>query len=1027
MRILPDGQPARGTVLHRLRSGTAIVRYGGTVGRLMGDAVLAFFGAPVAHEDHAERAVWTALELQQGARRYGERMRLAHGIEFHVRVGVATGLVVFALVGDDALAEYTAMGDAANVASRLQTSAGPDSVLVAAETYALVRHRFEGRSVGPLDVKGRSAPVEAVEIAEPRTRPAPSSSPAGLSAPIVGRAEELARLRQALAAAAAGRGGLVLVTGEAGVGKSRLLAEVRDRAQASSPAWSWLEGRALSYGQALAYHPWRDALAAPLGITTRSDLASSRSALESLGNELGLGARHVAALEDLFLVPEDGDERTLDIAEGEELIERLGEAVAEALQATGHGRAVALILEDLHWADAASIALLERVAAQTVRRPVALVALQRPEPRVRAEALSARLQARLGDAFTELSLTPLAGPQASDLLASLVDLPTLPPELRDTILRKTEGNPFFLEEVVRDLIDAGHLVKDGERWRSTGTTIVVDIPDTLLGVLSARLDRLPSSAKVVAQTASVIGRTFGQRVLADVCALAPDPERIEPIDPHLTTLTAEDLVRRLTGTVRTEFRFKHALSQEAAYDSLLLRRRRQLHGRTAAVLERAGGRDDPELAGLLAHHHLRAQAWEEGARYALIASDRARRLYALEDGLRYATSAVEALDRLERRDPQTFGTAVLIWIDLALTLRRQEVPSEREPMLQRLERAKTLARASKDDTLLTDLLVAHANVVALSGFPMLAYPLLAEANDLGSSGGREPLALLSHYYANETLLARDPGRAAQAFDEVIELARKEHNRGFEAHALAVKAIGLARIGAYADARVAIERALKLARTSGSTIKEADVNIDAGQVYYELGEVERGLAHGIEGQKLAHSVEGLHCASVGLFVTGYGHLTAGRLREALDAFTHARQLGASQRGMEMYVNLSNAGRAQVELAGGRQKAVKEIEEAVLNAQRLGDDYGAGYLALEVAAAELKAGRAERALEVTRPALAHFRATGMRPYLARGLRLQADAQERLGRTEQAAASRHEADELRLWLDASLAASQTAANAT
>ncbi|MEJ2290613.1 MAG: adenylate/guanylate cyclase domain-containing protein [Deinococcales bacterium] len=994
----------------------AVARYGGTVGRLMGDAVLAFFGAPVALEDHAERAVWTALQLQEDARAYSARLSRTHGIDFRVRVGIASGLVVFAVVGNQAKTEYTAMGDAANLAARLQAAARPGRILVAAETHGLVRHRFEATATGAVAVKGKSGPVEAYEIVGPITGTTGGTTPQGVAAPMVGRDRELARLEGALRAAENGRGSVALVVGEAGVGKSRLLSELRARTAARRRDWSWWEGHALSYGQSLSYHPWRELLAPVVGISNAA-AADAHAALVASVERLGLGPVDASALERLLLLNSDTAAGATDLVGAEDPIEQLGQGVRSLLRASAQGGPLVLVLEDLHWADTSSLELLEHTVEVTRNAPIVLIVLSRPEPKERSGGVASRLRMALRDDLIVIPLLPLAGEEAGQLLASLVAVDSLPVKLREAILRKTDGNPFFLEEVIHSLIDAGHLVRDGEGWRANDTTTEVEIPDTLLGVLSARLDRLPAPAKRVAQTAAVIGRTFARQLLADVCLEAPEPERIEPVDPHLGTLTAEDLVRQLAGSTLAEFSFKHALSQDAAYDSLLMRRRRELHRRTATVLERTMGADGLEIAAQLAYHYLRGEVWNEGARYALLAAEHARRLYALEDAHRHAADAVDALERMEDTEPRAYAEAVAAWTQLAVARRLHEDPVERKVILERLERAEPLARTLDGTQLLAELLVAHANVLSLSGFPALGYPMLLEANELDVARGGEQLALLSHFQASELLVAQDPRRAVEQAEEVVVLARRDRNRGFEAHALAIKALGHARLGDYREARATIEQALELAPTSGSTIKEADVRMVAGLVFYELGELERGVEQGSRGLEMSLSIQGQQCACAAYFVAGHGQLNAMRIPEAVEAFLSSRNLGEQTRGMEMYVNLATAGNAQADLLRGRRDAANEIKVAARNAKQLGDDFGSGYLTLELAAFELREGRPEGSIEVLQPALEYFRRNGLRPYLARALRLRAEADEALGHKDEALAARAEADELRRALDAAL----------
>ena len=974
----------------------SVTSYGGTVGRLMGDAVLAFFGAPSALEDHAIRAVHAALAIQAAAERYAVTLQAQYDILFRMRVGIATGHVVYASVGDSAKAEFTAMGDTANVAARLQGLANAGNILVDAETESLVRRAFELDALDPALLKGKSEAVAVYRVVG--IRPHVERSVLDVGAPLVGRERELATLVDRVRSGTEGSGNVVLLVGEAGVGKSRLLSEVRHRLDFDASIPRWIEGRALSYGQAASYHPWRSAVRALVGLEdlpteeapTEAEYASLSDALQ----EWSVPHQHVDVLARLAgIETTEGAEAAHQPTASAEVVETIAAATRALLQGAATADPFVLVLEDLHWADGASIDLLVSVADVVRSAPLTIIAAMRPERASSAWRVKARLPSALGAAFGELDLAPLGPADADAMLALLPAAAALPDATRARIIGKSDGNPYFLEEIIRDLIDSGRLILEGERWRATGDIDEVDIPDTLMGVLTARIDRLPERTKHVAQTAAVIGRTFSTPVLAGVYAAAPLGERIDDVAPHLGALAREELVRELDAQTRRTYRFKHALSQEAAYAGLLLRRRRELHRRTLDVLEGIYRDASDVHAAELAYHAMRAEDWARAASYSSVAGERAMQVYAVNEALEHHTNALEAIERIPEADPERTIRAALAWVDVSVRTLRHEQPGPRQAMLERLERVEGLARQLGHQNLLARVLVHKGNVLALSGFPETAYPSLEEASGIALDLDDEPLFLLPFYYATERMVDLDPRKAAAQFQQIIELAQRYGNRGFEAHAHAVRAMALARLGEREEALREVGIALQMGPESGSRIKEADVNIIAGLVFLELGETDRAVALSELGAQQALDAGGMECACGGYFVHGMTQLSIERLPEASTSFRTSAKLGASLE-MQSYVNLAVAGDAYTRLEAGDPTAVVDLEKALVHARELRDAYGAAMLSRMLGEHYLEHADHVRAAELFREAVGYYEAAGMGPDLVRVAPTAALALERSG---------------------------------
>src|SRR5215217_5943505 len=645
----------------------SVTKYDGTIARLLGDAILAFFGAPVAHEDDAERAVRAGLDIQAAAREYAKVVKLEYGVDFAVRVGINTGLAVLAVVGDEIRTEYTAMGDTTNVAARLQSAAEPGSVLISADTYHLVKQLFELKSRGGAMVKGKSAPIVTYEVLAPRAVPGKVRGLEGLTSPLVGRSAELQLVHDRLEEVREGRGAFVAVVGEAGLGKSRLLAEVRRSADADSlPPVDWLEGRALSYEQAVTYYPWRQVIREAIGAREGEAPEVVREKLHSDPASGTMPDGDLQFLEVILSVEGDATLEAVTALEGDALVEHITAATRGYLRARANLMPTMIVLDDLHWADTASLDLLLSVADLVEGLPLLITCLLRPDKDAPSWSAIEKARSRLGAHYTEILLEPLDAEDSKVLLGNLLYIEDLPESVRRLILNKAEGNPFFVEEVIRTLIDSEYIVQENNHWRATREIVNVTIPDTLTGVLSARIDRLPENTKHVAQTAAVLGRIFGYRLLKTVCAAAPPPEQIEDVEPHLGVLTYEELVRERTNHPELKYIFKHALTQEAAYEALLIRRRKELHRRAGEVLEQLYPEQSSELSSVLAYHFRLGEDWQRAADYAMGAGAQAVKVYAMNEALEHYENAYRALQKVTEASPEQICDAILGWAFPAL-------------------------------------------------------------------------------------------------------------------------------------------------------------------------------------------------------------------------------------------------------------------------------------------------------------------------------------------------------------------------
>ncbi len=506
------------TGAHR-RIGEAIYRYEGTIAQLLGDGVLAFFGAPLAHEDDAERAIRAGLDILLSIQAYSEALR-GRVSALQVRIGMNTGLVVVGNIGTDLHMEYLAIGDTVNLAARIQSAADPDTILISANTCRLVTALFDLQDRGMITVKGKTEAVQVYQVLGERKGAVRRRGIAGLASPLVGRERELATLLQVTAEARAGRSSIVSIVGEAGLGKSRLVAEWRKAAAGSEqPPLRWVEGRCLSYGASMAHHLSTDILRDLISVSAdASESEVQRALVRTTESVLGADAKEVypflAHLLGLRL--EEVMASRVKYLDGPALQAKYIAAYKRLLQAMAQSAPLVIVCEDLHWADPSSVDLGLQILPVAANAPMVMALVTRPDKESAGWKLVLQAHDLVGVGAIELHLAPLSETDSRQLVSNLLQVEALPENLRQIILAKAEGNPFFVEELIRMLIDQGGIAYRDGQWTVTHEIQSIAIPDTLQGVLMARIDRLPEETKRVLQIAAVIGRKFQTNVLNHV-------------------------------------------------------------------------------------------------------------------------------------------------------------------------------------------------------------------------------------------------------------------------------------------------------------------------------------------------------------------------------------------------------------------------------------------------------------------------------------------------------------------------------
>ncbi len=509
-----------------------VYRYEGTLARLMGDAILAFFGAPIAHEDDPVRALLAALDILEDIKSYREEVRRDWGLDIDVRIGINTGLVVVGEVGSDLRMEYTAMGDAINLAARMEQTTEPGTIQITDDTYRLVAPLFDTQVLEPVTVKGKTEPVEAHRVLGRKADAGRLRGIEGLEAPLVGRASETELIEQVVDKLSQGLGGVMFLVGEAGLGKSRLIDEAKVRFQGTGKG-QWLETASLSYETTQPYALFQRLIRNASGMI---DTDAAEDVVRKIGSltldltdDVATQAESVLATLMRVLASDDAP------IEGETFKGLLFSTMQSLWRMLASDTPAVLVFDDLHWADRASVELLVHLLQLVDEVPILFLCAMRPESTVPGWQVRQEAESGYGHTYTEISLHPLSENDSNELVDGLLTIADLPKSLRNQILDKSEGNPFFIEEVVRTLIDSGSVVRtaDGSSWVAQASVVETDVPDNLQALLSARIDRLEDSVRRTLQIASVIGRSFHQRVLVGIgrtrrqprCATRRSPAR----------------------------------------------------------------------------------------------------------------------------------------------------------------------------------------------------------------------------------------------------------------------------------------------------------------------------------------------------------------------------------------------------------------------------------------------------------------------------------------------------------------------
>jgi class 3 adenylate cyclase/tetratricopeptide (TPR) repeat protein len=897
--------------LHRMMD--AVHRYEGTVSQVLGDGIMALFGAPIAHEDHALRACYAALAMQAAMREYTEEVRRTHGLELRIRVGLHSGEVVVRAIGNDLHMDYSAVGQTTHLAARMEQLATPGSIRQTAATLRLVEGLVQINALGPIPVKGLTEPVEVFELvgASAVRRRLQAAVARGLTR-FVGRESEIAALAQALARAGTGHGHVVAAVGEAGVGKSRLVYELVHSHR--TQGWLVLEATSVSYGRATPYFPVVELLKRYVhvedGDEPRTVRAKVTGHLLSLDEALQEAIPALLAL--LDALPADSPFLTLDPPQRRQ---RTLDALKRVLLRETQAQPVLLVFEDLHWIDAETQVLLDSLVESLPTARLLLLVNYRPE-----------YQHGWGGKtyYTQLRLDPLPPASADEFLQALLgDDPSLAPLTR-LLIARTEGNPFFLEESTRTLVESGVLVGAPGSYRLVKPLDTLQVPATVQAVLAARIDRLPPEEKHLLQTAAVIGTEVPLPLLQAISEPAE-----AALHRGLAHLQGAEFLYETRLFPEHEYTFQHALTHEVAYSSLLQERRRGLHAHIVEALEALAGDRLAEQVERLAQHALRGEVWDKALVYFRQAGERAMMHSAYREAVECFEQALRALPHLpERRD--TLEQAV----DLRLALRSALLPSGNfGRILAALREAESLTAALDDPHRLGQVSRFLSDHFSFMGAYDEAIATAQRALVLATASGEVVLQALANQSLGRACRAQgDYRRAVECLKQTVAFfdgAGRRERFGLPFLPAVTSRADLAgchaELGTFAEGRTLGDEGVRIAEAMAHPSSLMSASRGLGLLYLRQGDLPRALP-------LFERAVGL-CQDADLpfyfpwMAAGLGaaYTLSGRVADAVPLLTQAveQATATAMAGFQAHCCLS-LGEAQV-LAG-------RLEEAQLLAER-----------------------------------------------------------------------------------------------
>ena len=917
MELLADRDPEEARrlldpVLERMME--AVHRYEGTVNQVMGDGIMALFGAPLAHEDHAVRACYAALRMQETVGRYGEQIQKTEGLSVRIRIGLNSGEVVVRSIGSDLKLDYTAVGQTTHLAARMEQMADPGSILIAPSTLRLAEGAVQVAALGPRPIKGLDVTVEVSELVGAAARSKLRAETEQLS-PFIGRVAELERLHALLELARAGRGQVAAVSAEAGVGKTRLVHEFLRSAKTQT--WRVLEGRSQSYERAASYRPIIELLRSYFELDTLDPASRVSEKIAATIRELDPAITDVVApiLSLLDVLPSDDPFRALDARERHEQV--VG-ALTHVFLAESERQPLVLVLENLQWVDSETRAFLDSLLDQVPTARIVLIVDYRPE-------YEHDWAGRSG--FNHLPIEPLSPPATDELLRGVLGEHRSLKSLRELLVQRSNGNPFFLEEIVRTLVETKRLAGERGAYRLDGELKTLQVPATVQAVLAARIDRLPHDEKLLLQSSAVIGSDVPQALLE---AIVDVP--VESVGRALASLQSAGFVYEASLFPDVVYRFRSALTRDVAYASLLRDQRRVMHARIVGAIERLYHDRRTSHIDQLAFHASRGEVWVKALIYNRLVGGRAVLHAANGEAVDAFQDALAALKRL----PETRETTEQA-IDLRLDLRPPLLQLGRLDDVLRVSReAERLASDLGDEARLARVYAYLINYHYLKGETKQAIEYGQRCLEVGRAIGDAALQGLARQYMGQSYHAQgDCERAERALRENIEATAGDQATISYVASCGWLAFSLADRGAFDAANSYLAEAQRAAETTQHAYSRLIAWTLIGLVWIRRGRLARAvlpLERGLEACRRKHLTVWLPIplSLLGLAFVRMGHLHEG-LRLLEDSVALSRELGIRAYLAAWLVNLAEG----FLLDGQHERALETARQALDMAREHGE--------------------------------------------------------------------------------------------
>ncbi|MGH7331223.1 MAG: ATP-binding protein [Candidatus Rokuibacteriota bacterium] len=939
-------------------------RYEGTVNQYLGDGLMALFGAPVALEDHALRAVRAALSIQETAGGYSEQLKRERGLEARLRFGLNSGPVIVGKIGDDLRMDYTAVGDTTHLAATVERLADPGAILVTETTHRLVEGYVRSESLGIIPVEGRLEPVSVFKVTGRLRRRSRLEVGADLGlTEFIGREREHATLEGRLASAMAGRGQVVGIVGEAGIGKSRLVYEFRKSLPQGRV--TWLEAHCAPDGQATPYGPILELLNTNFEIEEGDNPAQIdeklRRGLRRIDGDL---ERILPSLREPYGLP--GEDDALKHLTPKERRGKTFDAIQALTVAGSQRRPHIVIVEDLHWIDQISEQYLAFFIESMAGIPVLLITTHRSGYTVRWADKTY---------YTQIALDQLTTSEVGTMVERVLGTRAVPPDLTRQVYDKAEGNPLFVEAIITSLRERALLVRQDEGF-SWAPGAMVDFPGTLHDIIRARLDRLDEPLKRTVQTAAVIGRQFGLHLLTRVSAMA------EEIESYLASLKHLEFVHEVRFFPEHEYMFKHAVIQDAAYQSLLSQRRKALHGAIGRAIEDIYAAHLEEYAAVLAYQYARSDQPDRAFRYALLAGDRAARVCANVEATAHYAQGLAAARALPRSlETQRWEIDAILKL-AAVGTTRQDSERNRENLVA----ARALAEQLADQGRLASVLYWVGRIEYIIGNTRTAIEYAEQSLKIAESLGDDaltapPVNLLGRLYWQQGALAQAIASLERSAEQMLQLG----NLNDAATTAGFAGIALADAGEFARAIRRADQGVQLAERIQNPFAQAAAHYFRGHVRSDRGEWATAIDDFVEGRRIADEVGDRFRIYTLKVYEGRAHTMAGdapRGRRILEeCIAIAAQLGTT-----LFLSRPKAFLAECLLELGDIEAARRLaQETVHLAEESGERHGNGVAQRVLAEALRRQDPPDwvQAEDTLRKAIEIQEENGEKPELARSL--------------------------------------------